>query len=120
MSQAQNIGRCFLGILLLALLAGFTANTNRRNAVRFIDDSVIASGVEVEMKNDPVLQAIKIDVESFRGVVLLSGFVDYSRTADRAVKLANSVNGVNSVKNSIVVKRTGLAGENPLTIVQQF
>ena len=56
------------------------------------------------MTNDPVLKTLRIDVESFRGVVLLSGFVDSSQTAGRAVKLANSVNGVNAVKNSIVVK----------------
>lgn len=104
MSKKQYIGRIFLGILLLALLAGFTANTNRQTAGRFIDDSVITSGVEAEMTNDPVLKTLRIDVESFRGVVLLSGFVDSSQTAGRAVKLANSVNGVNAVKNSIVVK----------------
>lgn len=103
MSKTQYIGRIFLGILLLALLAGFTANTNRQTAGRFIDDSVITSEVKAEIIKDPVFKT-RIDVESFRGVVLLSGFVDSSQTAGRAVEIANAVNGVNAVKNSIVVK----------------
>lgn len=104
MSKKRYISLFFIGVFLLALIAGFTVNTHRQTAGKFIDDAVIASGVEAVMFNDPVLKTARIDVESFRGVVLLSGFVDSSRTAGRAVKLAGSVPGVNSIKNSIVVK----------------
>jgi len=104
LSNKHYISLVFIGILFLALITGFTATKNRRTADKFIDDSVIASGIEAEMIIDPVLKTSRIDVESFRGVVLLSGFVDSSQTVRRAVKIANSVPGVNSVKNSIVVK----------------
>jgi hypothetical protein len=104
LSKKQYTSLVFIGIVFLALITGFTANKNRRTADVFIDDSVIASGIEAEMTTDPVLKTSRIDVESFRGVVLLSGFVDSPQTARRAVKIANSVHGVNSVKNSIVVK----------------
>ncbi len=103
-SRKRYISLFFIGVFLLALIAGFTVNTHRQTVGKFIDDSVIASGIEAVMIDDPVLKTTRIDVESFRGVVLLSGFVDSSRTAGRAVKLAGSVPGVNSIKNSIVVK----------------
>ena len=104
MSKKRYISLLFIGVFVLSLIAGFTVNTHRQSVGKFIDDSVIASGIEAVMINDPVLKTTRIDVESFRGVVLLSGFVDSSRTAGRAVKLARSVPGVNSIKNSIVVK----------------
>jgi hypothetical protein len=104
MSKKRYISLFFIGVFLMALIAGFTVNTHRQTVGKFIDDSVIATGIEAIMINDPVLKTTRIDVESFRGVVLLSGFVDSSRTAGRAVKLARSVPGVNSIKNSIVVK----------------
>jgi hypothetical protein len=104
MSKKRYISLFFIGVFLLSLIAGFTVNTHRQTVEKFIDDSVIAAGIETLLLNDPVLKTTRIDVESFRGVVLLSGFVDSSRTAGRAVKLAGSVPGVNSIKNSIVVK----------------
>ena len=51
-----------------------------------------------------MLKVLQINVESFKGVVQLSGFVDSAKAADKAVEVTNSVKGVKSVKNSLIVK----------------
>ena len=51
-----------------------------------------------------MLKVLQINVESFKGVVQLSGFVDSAKASTRAVEVARSVEGVKSVKNSIIVK----------------
>jgi osmotically-inducible protein OsmY len=70
----------------------------------YVDDTVITSKVKAEIFNDPMLKVLQINVESFKGVVQLSGFVDSAKAADRAEVVAGSVKGVTSVKNSLVVK----------------
>jgi len=103
-SQLQRTMCFFTGIFLMTAFAGCSGDKNRKTAGRFIDDSVITSEVAAGMLREPMLKKVRIDVESFRGVVLLSGFVDSSQASGRAVKIAKSVHGVNAVKNSIVVK----------------
>jgi len=103
-SNLQCTMRIFTGIFLMTVVAGCSGDNSRKTAGRFIDDSVITSEVAAEMLHEPMLKKGRIDVESFRRVVLLSGFVDSSQASGRAVKIAKSVNGVNAVKNSIVVK----------------
>jgi osmotically-inducible protein OsmY len=51
-----------------------------------------------------MLKVLQINVESFKGVVQLSGFVDSAQASAKAVEIARSVKGVNAVKNSLVVK----------------
>jgi osmotically-inducible protein OsmY len=70
----------------------------------YVDDSVLTSKVKTEIFNDPMLKVLQINVESYKGVVQLSGFVDSSQAANRAVEVAKSVKGVQSVKNNLVVK----------------
>jgi BON domain len=55
------------------------------------------------MYKDPMLKVGQISVESHKGVVRLSGFVDSSQAGTRAVELARSVKGVKSVENSLIV-----------------
>jgi osmotically-inducible protein OsmY len=50
--------------------------------------------------NDPMLKVGQISVESYKGVVQLSGFVDSKQAAARAVELARSVKGITSVKRN--------------------
>jgi osmotically-inducible protein OsmY len=53
---------------------------------------------------DSRLKLLQINVETFKGVVQLSGFVDSAAAAARAVELARTVKGVKSVNNSLIVK----------------
>lgn len=71
---------------------------------KVIADSVITTKVKADLFKEPALSAMAIHVETEKGVVMLSGFVDSKADADRAVRLAKSVEGVTQVKSAIKVK----------------
>jgi osmotically-inducible protein OsmY len=104
MNKAYIIGRFFMVMALIAVIAGCAGTATRESTGEYIDDSVLTTKVTAEIVKDPVLNAFQIKVESFKGVVQLSGFVNSAQDAYRAVSLANSVAGVQGVKNSLVVK----------------
>ena len=104
MNKANLITRFFIGLVFVALIAGCAGNKHRESTGEYIDDSVLTSKVKTEIFNDPMLKVFQINVESFKGVVQLSGFVNSAQAFARAEEVANSVKGVKSVKNSIIVK----------------
>lgn len=67
-------------------------------------DSVITTKVKADIFRDPDLKAMAIHVETEKGVVMLSGFVDSKADADKAVRVARSVEGVTDVQSAIKVK----------------
>ena len=71
---------------------------------KVLADSVITTKVKADLFKEPALSAMAIHVETEKGVVMLSGFVDSKADADRAVRLAKSVEGVTQVKSAIKVK----------------
>lgn len=98
----------FLAVLFVSLavgLAGCAGSRTQSTAGEYVDDSVITSKVKTRLIEDQALKAFQIDVETFRGDVLLSGFVDSSEQINKAVEVAKSVDGVKAVKNSLIVKK---------------
>jgi hyperosmotically inducible protein len=69
-----------------------------------VADSVITTKVKADIFKEPELKSMAIHVETEKGVVMLSGFVDSKADADKAVRVAKSVEGVSSVKSAIKVK----------------
>lgn len=69
-----------------------------------VADSVITTKVKADIFKEPELKSMAIHVETEKGVVMLSGFVDSKAHADRAVQLAKEVEGVANVKSAIKVK----------------
>ncbi len=107
MDKANVIKRIFAGLLLVGWIAGSPgcAGTSKRESTgEYIDNSVLTSKVKTAIFNDPMLKVLQINVESFKGVVQLSGFVDSAQAAARAVDVARSVEGVKAVKNKMSVK----------------
>ncbi|TFW33493.1 BON domain-containing protein [Massilia horti] len=68
------------------------------------NDTAITSKVKADLATEPDLKSLSIHVKTENGVVMLSGFVDSKDEADRAIKVARSVEGVTSVKSAIKVK----------------
>ena len=93
----------FLALSLLSL-AGCEKKTKKEGTGEYIDDTVITTKVKAAILNEPMLKAAEINVETFKGVVQLSGFVSSSASIDKAVEVARGVAGVKSVKNSMHLK----------------
>lgn len=81
-----------------------SAKSAGREAVAAIDDSVITTQIEAALFKDPQTSGFDIDVNTYRGVVQLSGFVDTAAQKRRAGELAQNNDGVISVHNDLIVK----------------
>lgn len=71
----------------------------------YIDDSVITAKVKAKLIDDPDLNAGEVNVETYKGVVQLSGFVRDPNDIDKAGEVARKVKGVHEVRNDIQVKQ---------------
>ncbi|HET6845792.1 MAG TPA: BON domain-containing protein [Anaerolineales bacterium] len=94
----------FFLTLLLASLLGCTSSPQHEGTGEYIDDSVITTKVKAAVLNEPSLKSAEINVETFKGVVQLSGFVSSQAAIDKAVEVARGVKGVQSVKNDMRIK----------------
>jgi len=91
-------------LLLLSLIMGVAAcagSDKRSSTGEYIDDTVITTKVRAAIFNDESLRTSEINVETFKGVVQLSGFVSSQEAINGAVQHARGVNGVDSVVNSM-------------------
>ena len=104
MKTANAIRRLFIGLFLVTFLFGCAETSHRESTGQLVDDSAITAKVKAQIFDDPMLKVFQISVESYKGVVQLSGFVDSKQAANKAAQIAKSVEGVESVKNSLVVK----------------
>ena len=89
---------------LIAVFLGCASTPTREGTGEYIDDSAITTKVKAAIFNDPNLKVFQINVETFKGEVQLSGFVDSAQSVKRAGEVARTVHGVKSVKNNILVK----------------
>ena len=98
----------FIGYLIVFMIvATFVAcaSTSKQESTgEFVDDSVITTKVKSLLANDDFLKSFQISVETRKGIVQLSGFVDSQDAVNKAGQIARSVGGVKSVKNSLIVK----------------
>jgi osmotically-inducible protein OsmY len=79
---------------------------HQQTAGEVVDDSVVTAKVKAKLVDDPVTKAYQINVETFKGTVQLSGFVDSAEAVSRATQLAKDVGGVKDVKNSLQVRKS--------------
>ena len=91
-------------LIALASLLGCASSATQESAGEFIDDTWITTRVKASLIQDPEVRANEVNVETFKGVVQLSGFVSSSAAMDQAVRIARGIRGVNSVHNDIRVR----------------
>lgn len=89
---------------VLTLTSGCAATSTRESTGEYVDDATITTKVKAELVRDKEVKATQVKVETFKGVVQLSGFVDTQEQKERAAVVAGSVAGVKSVTNNITVK----------------
>jgi osmotically-inducible protein OsmY len=95
------------GTFLAALLAasvGCTSTPAQEGTGEYLDDTWITTRIKAAMFNESTLKSAEINVETFKGEVQLSGFVNSAEDINKAVALARSTKGVKSVKNDMRVK----------------
>lgn len=95
----------FAAVLIAAPIIGCTSSTRTtESAGAYIDDTVVTAKVKEAILAEPGLHSLQVGVETYKGVVQLSGFVDTPQSKARAGELAGRVAGVRSIKNDLVVK----------------
>ncbi len=104
MNVTQFLKRFLVGLALVTFIAGCAGTSKRESTGEYIDDSTITTKVKTEIFKDPMLKVLQINVESYKGEVQLSGFVDSRQAAEKAEYVAAEVDGVKAVKNNLVVK----------------
>lgn len=103
MKQFSYLRMIFLPILL-AMFVGCAGTATQESTGDYIDDTVLTTKVKAAVFNEPSLKSAEINVETFKGVVQLSGFVNSQADINKAVEIAREVPGVKSVKNDMRVK----------------
>ncbi len=91
-------------LLVLFTLSGCASTSKQSSTGEYIDDSVITTKLKTQLAGDDFLKSFRISVETYKGVVQLSGFVNTQIAKNKAGQIARSVNGVQSVKNNLIVK----------------
>lgn len=99
----RNVLISLLIIVMLAA-AGCASTRTSSSAGEYFDDSTITTKVKAQIFNDANVSASEVNVETFKGVVQLSGFVSSQSAMDRAVEIAAKVGGVRSVTNNMQLK----------------
>ena len=89
------------GILFVATALGCASTPKSEGTGEYLDDTVITGKVKTAIFNEPTLSSAEINVETFKGVVQLSGFVSSAAAENTAVAVARNVAGVKSVKNDM-------------------
>jgi len=93
-----------IAIAAFAGMLGCASTSKTEGTGEYFDDTVITTKVKAAILDQPTLKSAEINVETFKGVVQLSGFVSSSDNASTAVRTAQAVKGVTSVKNDMRVK----------------
>jgi len=91
----------FFLTLLLAVFLGCASTPKQEGTGEYVDDTVITTKVKAAIFDESSLKSAEINVETFKGVVQLSGFVSSQGAINKAVEVARSVAGVKSVKNDM-------------------
>ncbi len=102
--KQPKIFSAFCLIILLALFLGCASTPKHEGTGEYVDDTVITSKVKEAILEDSSLKVNEINVETFKGIVQLSGFVRSRADINRAVEVAGKIKGVKSVKNDMLLK----------------
>jgi hyperosmotically inducible protein len=100
---SKYLSAVFLAVLLVTTV-GCASTSKQEGTGEYVDDAVITTKVKAAIFNEPTLKTFEINVETFKGVVQLSGFVSSQASINKAIEVTRQVKGVVSVKNSMRIK----------------
>lgn len=104
MTKMARLFTFLFSAVLIFGLVGCGSEPRKSSTGEYFDDTVITTKVKTAILADEELKSTEINVETFKGIVQLSGFVKNPAHIDRATSVARSVEGVKSIRNNINVK----------------
>lgn len=104
MRFAHCLTAALAAMMMATMLPACAPTATQESTGEYVDDAVITTRVKAAYATDPMVKATEVKVETYKGIVQLSGFVDTPEAKRRAEELARQVKGVRDVKNDIVVK----------------
>lgn len=103
MNPIKTVSASLLTILLITVV-GCAGSKTSESTGEYIDDTWITTKVKAALVDDSLVKATEVNVETFKGVVQLSGFVSSKEALDQAVIVAGNIKGVRSVNNGMQIK----------------
>lgn len=93
-------------VATVGLLGAFAAQADdsKRTAGEYTDDKMLVGKVKSALISDDTADADEINVESYKGVIQLNGFVDNAKEKAQAEAVAKAVAGVKGVENNLMIK----------------
>jgi osmotically-inducible protein OsmY len=104
MNTVKPAPALLLAAILGAALVACTSTPTQQSTGEVIDDGVVTAKVKAALIEDPVTKAHQINVETFKGTVQLSGFVESDEARTRALQLVRDIDGVKSVKDAMEIR----------------
>lgn len=104
MKKSHSVIRLLVVLMMIAAIAACASTPKQEGTGEYIDDSVITTKIKAELAADDFLKSFEIGVETRKGIVQLSGFVDSQKAIDKAGRIAQSVKGVTGLKNNLIIK----------------
>ncbi len=101
--------RSFMVVVLAVvatLAAACAATPTQESTGGYVDDSTITAKVKSNLVGDNKVSSTDVHVETYKGVVDLSGFVSSQAEIAEAGVVARQVSGVKAVHNNLIVKGT--------------
>jgi osmotically-inducible protein OsmY len=105
MKKRKLVIQCLMLLMLAGTLVACASTSEQSGMGEYVDDTVITTKVKSQLAADDFLKSFEISVETYKGVVQLSGFVDSQNAINTAGKIVKTVEGVKSVKNNLSVKK---------------
>ena len=103
MIQFKNLTAVFIAVLFVSVV-GCAGTAKQESTSEYVSDSWITTKVKAALVEDPLVKATEVNVETFKGVVQLSGFVSSDAAIRQAVRVTSGIQGVTSVRNDMRVK----------------
>jgi osmotically-inducible protein OsmY len=104
MLKLNRIMKFLACFVLITAFMGCASTRTHEGTGEYVDDSAITTKVKAAIWTEPTLKVLQINVETFKGQVQLSGFVNSKQSAQKAEEVARGIKGVVGVRNNLIVK----------------
>jgi len=104
MKRGNFVIHCLVLLMLIATFSACASTRTHESTGEYVDDSVITTKVKSLLAEDDFFKSFQISVETYKGIVQLSGFVNSRQAVNKASEIVRTVQGVKSVKNDLIVK----------------